>query len=208
MKIAVIGAGNVGRALGEAWSRNGHDVVYGVRETRDAKHEGVRASFPRDAAASAEVVVLATPWQATESVCLELDGLEGKIVLDCTNPLAMGPDGLGLALGFSQSGGELVQSWCPGASVFKTLNQVGFEVMGEASTWPESPVMFVAGDEAPAKPKVLDLVHDLGFEAVDAGPLKMARLLEPYAMLWISLALKQGLPRNFAFRLIRPTLSS
>ena len=207
MKIAVIGAGHVGRALGEAWSRKGHDVVYGVRGPRDAKHEGVRAKSPKEAAAFADVVVLATPWQATEAVCRELEGLKGKIVLDCTNPLAMGPDGLGLALGFSQSGGELIQSWCPGATVFKTLNQVGFEVMAEASTWPENPVMFVAGDEAPAKPKVLGLVHDLGFEAVDAGPLKMTRLLEPYAMLWISLALKQGLPRHFAFRLIRPTLS-
>ena len=212
MQIAVIGAGNVGRAVGEGWARKGHDVVYGVRDPESPKHEAAGVGAPtaslKDAAAPAEVVVLATRWQATESVCRDLQGLEGKIVLDCTNPLAMGPDGLGLALGFSQSGGERVQSWCPRASVFKTLNQAGFEVMAEASAWPERPVMFVAGDDAAAKPQALGLVGDLGFEAIDAGPLKMARLLEPYSMLWISLALKQGLPRNFAFRLIRPTLSS
>ena len=212
MKIAVIGAGNVVRAVGEGWARKSHDVVYGVRDPGNTKHEAAGArtqtASPKDAAAFAEVVVLATPWQATESICRDLQGLEGKIVLDCTNPLTMGPEGLGLALGFSQSAGELVQSWCPGASVFKTLNQVGFEVMAEAPAWPERPVMFVAGDDAAVKPQVLELVRDLGFEAIDAGPLKMARLLEPYAMLWISLALKQGLPRNFAFRLIRPTLSS
>jgi predicted dinucleotide-binding enzyme len=209
MKIAIIGAGNVGRALGDAWARKNHDVIYGVRDPDNAKHKtagvGARTKSLKDAAAFAEVVVLATPWQATEAVCRELDGLKGKIVLDCTNPLAMGPEGLELALGFSQSGGERVQSWCPGASVFKTLNQVGFEVMAEASAWPERPVMFVAGDEAAAKPQVLGLVRDLGFEAVDAGPLKTARLLEPYAMLWITLAIKQGLPRNFAFRLIHPS---
>ena len=211
MKIAVIGAGHVGRAVGEAWSRKGHDVAYGVKDPENARHGaagvGTRTKSLKDAVGSADVVVLATPWQATETVCRELDRLKGKIVLDCTNPLAMGPGGLELVLGFSQSGGENVQSWCPGASVFKTLNQVGFEVMAKASTWPERPVMFVAGDDATAKPQVLGLVRDLGFEAIDAGPLKMSRLLEPYAMLWITLAMKQGLPRNFAFGLIQPPLS-
>jgi predicted dinucleotide-binding enzyme len=119
----------------------------------------------------------------------------------------MGPDGPELALGFARSAGELVQSWCPGASVFKTLNQVGFEVMADASKLPHEPVMFVAGDDAAAKPRVMDRSRDLSFEAVDAGPLKIARLLEPYGMLWINLANNQGLPRTFAFRLIRPTPS-
>ncbi len=141
MKIAVIGAGNVGRALGEAWVRKGHDVVYGVRDPENPKYKeaGARAKPTKDAAASADVVVLATPWHATEEVCRELEGLKGKIVLDCTNPLTMGPDGLELALGFSQSGGEGVQNWGSGASVFKTLNQVGFEVMAEASHGRKAP---------------------------------------------------------------------
>jgi len=78
--------------------------------------------------------------------------------------------------------------------------------MADASKLPRQPVMFIAGDDAAAKPRVMGLLRDLGFEAVDAGPLKTARLLEPYAMLWINLANIQGLPRTFAFGLIHPTL--
>jgi predicted dinucleotide-binding enzyme len=101
-----------------------------------------------------------------------------------------------------------VQSWLPRSFVFKSFNQAGWEAMGEAATMPTRPVMFVAGENSDAKPSVLGLVADLGFDAVDAGPLKMSRLLEPYALLWISLAMKQGLPRNFGFGVIRPPLEA
>lgn len=210
MKFAIIGAGNVGKAIGEAWVRAGHSVVYGVPDSRDPKYASIpsgRVKRPDEAAAAADLIALATPWDATEAACRSLGGLMGKIVIDCTNPLTMRAGGLGLALGFSTSGGEMVQSWCPGASVFKTLHQVGFEVMADASKLPRQPVMFVAGDDVSAKPTVLAAVRDLGFEAIDAGPLSVARLLEPYAMLWINLALKRGLPRNVAFGLIHPATS-
>jgi 8-hydroxy-5-deazaflavin:NADPH oxidoreductase len=204
LRVAVIGGGNVGRAVGKAWIRSGHHVVYGVPDPQHPKYAaiGARAQRPVQAASDVEFVLLATPWQVTEAVCRDLGGLPGKIVLDCTNPLKLGAEGLELAVGFSQSGGELVQSWCASASVFKTLNQAGFEIMGHASRVSGHPVMFVAGDNAAAKPAVLNLVRDLGFEAIDAGPLKIARLLEPYGALWINLALKRGLGRHFAFSLV------
>jgi predicted dinucleotide-binding enzyme len=113
----------------------------------------------------------------------------------------MGPDGLELALGYDRSGGEQVAVWAKSAAVFKTLNQTGAENMTNAARYPIRPVMFVAGDDEPKKPVVLSLVAKLGFEAIDDGPLRIARLLEPYGMLWIDQALSRGRSRSFAFAL-------
>ncbi|MBV9748685.1 MAG: hypothetical protein JO157_07715, partial [Acetobacteraceae bacterium] len=89
------------------------------------------------------------------------------------------------------------------AKVFKTFNQTGFETMADTRPYAARPVMFVAGDDEAAKPMVLGLVADAGFEAVDAGGLRAARLIEPLAMLWIELARKRGFGSDFAFTLQR-----
>ena len=124
-------------------------------------------------------------------------------MIDCTNPLGMGPDGLQLVLGFDTSAGEQVASWAPDAFVFKTLNTTGAGNMARAAEYPVKPLMLVAGDEAGKKQVVMELVGMLGFEPVDAGPLKSARLLEPFAMVWIDQAMKRGRGRNFAFALVK-----
>jgi len=204
MNIAVIGAGNVGQALGEAWRARGHDVAYGVPNPANPKYAALGAAnlkLPADAAKTAEVVVLATPWDATEQACKGLGSVAGKIVVDCTNPLGMGPDGLKLVVGFDNSGGEMVAGWCAGASVFKTFNQTGFENMKRASSFARKAVMFVAGNDDAKKPTVLRLVGDIGFEPADAGPLRNARLLEPMAMLWIDQVLNGRMNRERAFAL-------
>ncbi|MEJ1935134.1 NAD(P)-binding domain-containing protein, partial [Nostoc sp. NIES-2111] len=183
MKVAILGAGQVGRALGGGWQAAGHTVRYGVPSPDDPKHAGLPTTTVPEAVRDAEVVVLATPWPATQEALRSAGGLAGRIVIDCTNPLNYSPEtGLSLALGFDTSGGEHVAGWAPGASVFKTLNQTGAEGMAQARTFAQPPVMFVAGDDEARKPAVLSLVNDLGFEAVDAGPLAQARLLEPLAM--------------------------
>jgi len=105
--------------------------------------------------------------------------LNGKIILDATNPLAMGPDGLTLAIGHSTSAGEKVQGWAKGASVFKTLNITGFGNMADPIFHGVRGVMFVAGDDAANKPKVVELVGALGFEVVDAGPFGMPAYSKP-----------------------------
>ena len=151
----------------------------------------------------AEIVVIATPWSATQAAVKSLGSLAGKIVIDCTNPLGMGPDGLQLVLGFDTSAAEQVASWAPGAFVFKTLNTTGASNMARAAEYPVKPLLLVAGDEAGKKPVVMELVGMLGFEPVDAGPLKNARLLEPFAMVWIDQAMKRGRGRNFAFALVK-----
>jgi len=203
MRIAIIGAGNVGGALGQGWAKRGHEVRYGVPNPADAKYRDLPTASPADAAANADAIVLATPWPATEAAVKGLGDLSGRVVIDCTNPLGMGPDGLGLILGHSISGGEMVAQWAPGAAVFKAFNTTGFNNMADLGGYAIAPVMFVAGDDAAKKPAVIGLVWDLGFEAVDAGPLRNARLLEPFGMLWIDQSLNRGMGRDFAFAVVR-----
>src|SRR5690242_10131396 len=179
MNIAIIGAGNVGGALGANWAQKGHEIVFGVRDPQAAKTQSLlakigsraKAASPAEAAASADVIVLATPWPATEAAIRSLGNLRGKVVLDATNPLTRGPDGIALEIGHSISAGEKVQGWAAGASVFKTLNTTGFANMVNPVFDGIKSVMFVAGDDAAQKPNVMALIGDLGFEVVDAGPL-------------------------------------
>ena len=195
MRIAIIGAGSVGAALGRAWIKHGEDVIWGLRKAADPKYAARpkdRVKSPAEAVKEAEVVVIATPWSAAEAANKSLGSLAGKTVIDCMNPLGMGPDGLQLVLGFNASAGEQVASWVPGAFVFKTLNTTGAGNMAKAADYPVKPVMLVAGDDADRKPVVMELVGRLGFDPVDAGPLKNARLLEPFAMVWIDQAMKRG----------------
>jgi predicted dinucleotide-binding enzyme len=108
-----------------------------------------------------------------------------------------------IATPWSAIAGEQIANWAPGAFVFKTLNTTGASNMARAAEYPVKPLMLVAGDEAGKKPLVMELVGMLGFEPVDAGPLKNARLLEPFAMVWIDQAMKRGRGRNFAFALVK-----
>lgn len=176
-----------------------------MRDANDAKHRGVakaanaQLSPIGDAVRAAGAIVLAVPFGAMADTLGAAGDLNGHIVLDATNPLRMGASGLELVLGLDRSGGEQVAALAKGASVFKTLNQVGYEVMADTTGYAAPPVMFVAGDDAARKPDVLKLVSDLGFRAVDAGGLAVARLLEPFALLWIHMALNRKAGRDNAF---------
>lgn len=205
MRIGIIGAGSVGRALGKSWLARGHEVRFGVRAPGTDKYKdlGSNVVVPTEAAWGADVIVLATPWSATEAAVKGLGDLSGRVIIDCTNPLGMGPDGLNLVVGYHASGAERVAEWAAGASVFKTFNQTGAENMADPSGYAVAPAMFVAGDDTARKPLVMGLVRDTGFDAIDAGPLRNARLLEPMAMLWIDQVFARGAGRNFAFAVVR-----
>jgi predicted dinucleotide-binding enzyme len=209
MKIGIIGAGNVGGTLGRRWARAGHDIMFGVRNLQDpeladlVKEAGKHAHVAsvKEAAQSGEVVVLATPWPAAHDAVQNAGNLSGKVLLDCTNPIK--PDLSGLEIGHTTSAGEQVASWAPGARVVKIFNTTGFKNM-ENPRYPESPAtMFYCGDDDAAKRTAHLLASDLGFDPIDAGTLTIARLLEPYAMLWIHLAHGQKLGMNIAFHLMR-----
>jgi predicted dinucleotide-binding enzyme len=133
-----------------------------------------------------------------------LGDLTGKTVIDTMNPLAMTDGALGLDRGFTTSAGETVASWLPGAKVVKTFNQVGANMMTQAHRFETRPVMFLAGDDDAAKRVVSQLVGEIGFEPLDAGGLKEARILEPFAMVWINQALARGFGRDWAFGVLRP----
>jgi len=202
MRIGIIGAGRVGSALASGWASRGHEVTLGVQDgSRAPAIEGVRADTVANVLAVAEVIVLALPFDAVPPVLAQAPNLNGRIVIDCTNPLL--PDASGLLLGFDTSGAERTASLAAGASVFKTLNQIGAEHMSGPDFPTGRPLMLVAGDDAARKPTVLGLVEELGFEAIDAGGLKMARLIEPLGMPWVRLAYAQGPGRNIAFALPR-----
>jgi predicted dinucleotide-binding enzyme len=205
MQLGIIGAGNVGNALATGWIRAGHQVTFGIRDPQTVPARGpagARYAGVAAAAQEATVIVLATPWQAVPDALASAGNLTGKVVIDCTNPLRMGPAGLELDIGHTLSGGERVAALAPGASVFKTLNQTGYANMQDAGAFAPLPAaMYVAGDDAARKPIVLALVTDLGFQAIDAGPLSIARLLEPMAMLWIHMAVNRGEPMTRAFAL-------
>ena len=205
MRIAVIGAGSVGATLGQAWLKHGADVVWGLRNPSDPKYAALpkeRRKRPTEAVGSAEIVVIATPWSTTQAAVKSLGSLAGKIIIDCTNPLGMGPNGLQLVLGFDTSAGEQIASWAPGAFVFKALNTTGATNMASTDEYSIKPMMLVAGDDPVKKSSVMELVGKLGFEPVDAGSLQNARLLEPFAMVWIDQAMKRGRGRDFAFALV------
>ena len=208
MKIAVIGAGSVGGTLGRRWAELGHEVTFGLRhdpdeEMRkliDASRGRIRTASVKDAAQGAEVVVLATPWGAVKDALKSAGPLDGKVLLDATNPLAAG---LTLDVGpKGESAAERVAALAPGARVVKVFNTTGYNNMANPTYGGEPTVMFYAGDDAAAKNVAKQLASELGFDVVDAGPLTRARQLENLAMLWIALAMG-GMGREIAFKLVR-----
>lgn len=208
MRVAIIGTGNVGSAIARGLKGKGHDVLLGARDPRAADvaalalATGAKPKLPAEAASEADLIVLALPWGAAETAVNALGPLTGKIVIDCMNPLGMFGDALGLTVGHSTSGGEIVASWLPGAHVVKTLNQVGAEIMARNDHLPQRPVMLMAGNDTGAKTRVAALLTDLGFAAMDAGDITKARLLEPFGMVWINQALFRGKGRNWAFAVV------
>lgn len=203
MKIAIIGAGNVGQTLGRRMAQSGHNIVYAVRQPAADKYQqlvGERVQVLEVTAAveAADLVVLATPWSAAKAAVTAVEDFAGKPLLDVTNPIGAG---FKLTHGHTDSGAEQVQGWAPTAKVVKAFNTTGVENMANPN-YPAGPLtMFVCGDDEDACTQALRLCKDLGFAPVRVGGLVQARLLEPFAMLWIQLARVAGLGSNIGFRL-------
>lgn len=204
MRIAILGAGSVGRALAQRFAAGKHSVVFGVRDPLATKHHDAKAlgEFMKNAAAvaNAEVVVVALPWAETEAALKALgSALDGKVVADATNPIRA--DFTGLEFGQDDSAGERVQRLLPKAKVVKAFNTTGAANLTDPD-YPQGRVtMLLAGDDAAAVETVRALAAESGFEPIAVGPLKLARQLEQLAWLWIHLAYKAGLGPDFALRL-------
>ncbi len=207
MSIAIIGAGNVGMALGQALTRRGESVVFGVPEPQKyaaavaALGDRARLTTTHDAIAASDLIILAVPHAATAGIAQSVTDWQGKVLVDATNPLA--PGLAGLTLGTTTSAAEVLAQQARGARVVKAFNSTGAENMADAAYACGLPMMPVCGDDADARQRVMTLATLIGFEAVDMGPLMAARYLEPFAMTWIHLAFRQGMGRRFAFGLLR-----
>jgi predicted dinucleotide-binding enzyme len=190
-KLGIIGDGNVGSALARGLERAGHDV----------RAVGKDKAAIRETAAWAEVVLLAVPFAAIDDAVQELgNAVEGKTLIDVTNALDAH---MSLAVGFNTSGAEELQRKVPKARVVKAFNTVFAQHMDTGRLGDKPMTTFVAGDDSGAKTSVLELAREIGFDAVDAGPLKNARLLEPLALLNIQLGYVLGMGTQIGLKLLR-----
>ena len=204
MKVAIIGAGNVGKALATSISRAGHHVTITAKNPDNAqvaaKETGaVHAATNADAVADAEVIILAVPFVgAGEQVAEDIRGsVAGKTIIDVTNPIK--PDFSGLATD-DTSAAEEFQGRLPEANVVKAFNTIFATHQASPSADIDG---YVAADDDKAKQKVISLVESIGFTPLDVGPLRAARFLEGMAYLNIGLNAQNGWDWTSAWKLER-----
>lgn len=199
MRIAIIGAGNVGGGLGIALAGVGHEVAFGVRDPDSEKTRaalsaarGSRATSPAAAVENADLVVFALRWDAVPGTVAELPSLAGRIVIDAMNRFGGDP---------ARSTSDDLLELLPGARLAKAFNTIGFENLATARQRATPAAMFVAGDDPEAKRVALELARQIGFDAQDAGPLANAKVLEEMVKVW--LALSQVHDRTIGFAISR-----
>ncbi|WP_176220603.1 NADPH-dependent F420 reductase [Cohnella massiliensis] len=211
MKIGILGAGRVGKTIGEGLIRAGHEVRIGSRDPEHAKHR----EWKREAGGKGDVVSLneaarfgdpvfaALPWDGLKEALerLEPGVLKNKTVVDVTNAVRF-EDGPRLMYG-DTSAGELVQRWLPDSSVVKTLNTVSDSRMVHPSFRDGMPAMFVSGNDARAKNQVKSLLEDLGWrDMIDLGDIRQSRLQEALMLACVISEIRLGSP-GMAFALLR-----
>lgn len=193
-KIAVLGSGQVGQVLADGFLKHGHDVMRGSRDASklaDWKEKaGPKASIGTfgEAAAFGDVVVLAVKGTAAEAVCaLAGAGLDGKVVLDATNPIAEAPPTNGVIQFFTGPNDSLMerlQAKHPKAKLVKCFSCVGNAHMVNPDFGGTKPTMFICGDDAGAKAEATKILDAFGWETEDMGSVVSARAIEPLCILW------------------------
>ena len=195
LTLLIVGTGTVGRALAKRFARTSHQVLLGSRDQRTgelaADPLGVRGGAATSFVAEADVIFLAVPFVNLSDTLSRLGDIDGKIIVDCTNPLTS--DYMQLTIGHSDSAGETCQRLAPRSKVVKAFNAIFADVVSaELSYGGIAPQVFLAGDDAESKNRVAELVREIGYDAVDTGGIECARYLEPLAELIIHLAYVQG----------------
>src|SRR5574340_72328 len=207
MKITVIGAGNMGSAFVKQLTRAGHQVTVTSRDAVKAQqvaaaNKGAVARPAAEAAVGADAIVLATGYGDAVAALESVGNLQGKTVVDITNPLTA--DYMGLTIGHSTSAAEEIAKAVPGAEVVKAFNTVFAQVLSDGPDLAANKVtVFVASDSERAKQTTRTLAESIGFQVIDAGGLKNARYLEPVAGLNIYLGYGAGLGTSIAPAWIR-----
>ncbi|MBO0930427.1 NADPH-dependent F420 reductase [Fibrella aquatilis] len=204
MNIAIIGTGNVGAALAEAWAKAGHTIRLGVRNTADFKGRALLDKsaaitvYPiGEAVAAADVVLIAAVPQATQSIAEALGDVSQKVIIDAMNGLRARPEP------FSHTT-EALQHWTNCPDIVKCFNSTGAENMHDPNYGGVHIDMFMAGSSAKGKAIAQQLALDAGFaECYDFGGDDKVPLLEQFAFVWINLAIMQGQGRAMAFKLLK-----
>jgi len=191
MRIGILGSGLMGGKLGTIWARARHEVVFSYSHSdaklkklaRDAKGKA-RAGTPREAAQDADAVLLAVHWSRVDDVLTQAGDLSGKVIVSCSLP--MNADDTDLVVAHTSSGAEELAKKVPKArvvSAFSTVpSEVLFDVFG-ARRKTKRPNVVYCGDDARSKKVAAQLIRDVGFDPIDAGPLRIARHIEPFTML-------------------------
>ncbi len=208
MKIGIIGTGNMGSSFAKALSKTSHEVFLGSRDPEKSKKmasnfgKNVKAGSIKESAEFGDVIILAVSWHNVKNVLSMVGNLDGKILVDITNPLTK--DFSGLDVGFTTSAAEEIAKIAPKAKVVKAFNTIFADVLQSSPKFKEgSANVFICGDDNDSKQKVIDLARDLGFEPIDVGALKSARLVEPLGMLNITLGYFQKMGTTISFKLMK-----
>lgn len=204
--IAVIGTGNVGGALGPRFSELGHDIIYGSRQPQRgdvqalvARTEGnATAMLPAEAAAAADIVVMATKWPDAEVALRSLGNLSGKIILDPNNAVRINAAGM-REMAVQTSTAQMIQNWAPNARVVKAFNTLGAPTMADPSSAGGPVTIPIAGNDADAKAVIASLVTGIGFEVIDMGDISAAHVIEGMLIIRGN-AGTMGSPFNYYFR--------
>ncbi len=198
-KIAIIGTGRVGGSLGPRLGVAGYSVTYGTRTPEDSRIKelvarsgsGAAVALPADAARTASLVMITTPWLNTKDVIASLGDLAGKVLIDTTNPFEF-RDGRDVELAVEGSAAEMIQSWAPGAKVVKAFNTINFRVMAAPEKAEGPSTIPLAGNDAFAKARVADVVAALPpLLSFDVGPLHNAGYVEKMALLYVNVLLQK-----------------
>ena len=211
MKIGILGSGLMGAKLGTLFARAGHEVVFSYARSQDklkklAREAGAkaRAGTPREAAQDADAILLAVHWSRIDDVLKQAGDLSGKLIVTCSLP--MDADNTKLILGTTTSGAEELAKQLPRAHVVCAFNTVPSEVLFsvfEAKRKKHRPSLVYCGDNEDAKKRTAGLIRDVGFDPVDAGPLRIARYTEPFALLVAQLAYEGKGGPELAYRFER-----
>jgi len=196
MRIGILGSGLMGAKLGTLFARAGHDVIFSyshsneqlTRLARDAGNNA-RAGTPAEAARGSDVLLLAVHWSRVDDVIKQAGDLSGKMIVTCSLP--MNADDTELVVAHTSSGAEALARKIPKAQVVSAFGTVPSEVffdVFETRYGADRPSLVYCGDDAGAKKIVATLIRDVGFEPVDAGPLRIARYMEPFTLLMAQIA--------------------
>ena len=208
MRIGILGSGLMGGKLGTIFARAGHEVVFSyARSARkldrlacEAKGRA-RPGTPREAVREADALLLAVHWSRMDDVLKQAGDLSTKVVFTCSLPLNAGNTDLVVA--HTSSGAEELARKVPKARVVSSFNTVPSEVLFgvfEARHKSARPSLVYCGDDARSKGVVAELIRDAGFDALDAGPLRIARYTEPFALLVAQLAYEGNGGPELAYR--------